>query len=94
MVTTIFSWSEMGIHPSLQSYTQEKATSNQKVSKTEGRKNAGLNTHLFMTGEDNDTPVAEGQDDEQDTSDDEDNARQQHPLSPRIANQSDPAFFS
>ena len=35
-----------------------------------------------MTGEDNDTPVAEGQD----ASDDEDNARRQQLVSPRIAN--------
>ena len=42
---------------------------------------------------DNDTLVAEGQDDEQDTSDDEDNTRQQHPVSPRIANPIRPCFF-
>ena len=37
-------------------------------------KNARLVRHLFITGEDSERPITEGQDGEQDTNDDEDNA--------------------
>ena len=58
--------------------------------------NARLIRHLFITGKDNDRQIAEGQDGEQDTKDDEDNATEADSnilQAPKSQTSSDPASF-